>query len=72
MCIIPNVVNFIIRNKHKWVYFLVGIMFLISIYVLRYVNGVFYPGLLILIVSPMVVENLIVLYTNTIKYLNKD
>ena len=70
---IPNVVDFIVFNKRKWIYFIVGIMFFASLFVLRYLNGVFYPVMLMIIISPLVVDNFIrVLYTNSIKYSNKD
>lgn len=68
---IPNVVDFIGENKRKWMYLLVGILFIVLIFILKYVSYIFYPGLLILLLSPLILENFVrVLYTNSLKYSN--
>lgn len=69
--IVPNIVEFIIRGKNKWVYGISGILLLVVMFVVRYVDKVLYPILLIVILLPLIVENFTrVLYTNSSKYLN--
>lgn len=68
---IPNIVEFIFANKYKWVYFIVGLFTIISVFLFSYLDSLLYPGLLLLIVFPLIVTNFIrVLYTNSIKYSN--
>ena len=69
---IPNVVEFISNNNKKWIYLLVGAMTVVNLYLLSYVDPIFYPGLMLGITSPILLEKLIrVLYTNFSKYSNK-
>lgn len=69
---IPNIVEFIIRGENKWIYIIVGIITIVSFFVLKYVDSIVYPALLILMFFPMVMENFVrVLYTNSSKYSNK-
>ena len=68
---LPNIIEFIILNKHRWIYFMVGLLVIVSIFLVKYINAIFYPGLLLFIFSPIILENFgRVLYTISRKYLN--
>ena len=68
---IPNIVDFIGEDKHKWIYFLVGGLFFAIIFITKYVTPSLYPGMLILMLSPLILENFVrVLYTKSLKYSN--
>ena len=54
---IPNVVEFISLNKYKWVYFIVAILIIISLFLMNYIDIVLYPILLIFNVLPLVIFN---------------
>ena len=69
---IPSIIEFVVENKKKWIYFLVGIMAIVNLYLLNYVDPLFYPGLMIGVTLPILLEKSIrVLYTNLSKYSNK-
>lgn len=70
---IPNVVEFVTLDKHKWIYFIVGLMFIVSVFLINYIDSMLYPGLALLAISPLALENFVrVLYTNSLKYSNNE
>ena len=56
---IPNVVGFMTLNKHKWVYLLIGVFFVIGLFVFSYLDILFYPSLLVFITLPLIGFNFI-------------
>ena len=69
---IPIIIEFMLKNKRKWIYFIMGIIFISVIFVLEYVDKVIYPLLSIVICLPIIMEKIVrVLYTFLSKYLNK-
>lgn len=70
--LIPMVIEFIVLNTRKWMYFIVCIMLLSCTFLLNVIDAMFYPMLLLIVFSPMVVEKIVrVLYTFGLKYSNK-
>ena len=68
---IPNIVDFVGENKKHWIYFIVGVLFFCSLFLMKYTDIILYPMLIILVVSPLIIANFFrVLYTNSIKYSN--
>jgi hypothetical protein len=68
---IPNIVDFVGENKKHWIYFIVGALFFCSLFLMKYIDLILYPMLLILVASPLIIANFFrVLYTNSIKYSN--
>lgn len=68
---IPNVVEFVMKSRMKWIYWVSGVLFVVSAFVTQYIDVVFYPMLIVGILFPMIVENFVrVLYTNSSKYSN--
>jgi hypothetical protein len=68
---IPNVVESILINRHKWIYLINAILVVVSIFITSYINEIFYPLLLLVILLPQVIENfIVVLYTIYLKYSN--
>lgn len=68
---IPHIIEFIIKNKYKWAYLLLGVMCVTSLFLLSIFNPIFYPILGLLVFSPLIFINIFgVLYTNSSKYSN--
>ena len=71
--IIPNIIDSISLNKYKWKYFLMGIILLIVIFILPYINKIIMPLVLLIVFLPLIIENFIrVLYTFLLKYSNNE
>ena len=69
---IPSVIEFICIGKRRWIYFLVGLMFVVNLYIFSYIDPIFYPAFLVGMALPILIDKFIrVLYTNLLKYSNK-
>ena len=70
---IPIIIEFLLDNKKKWIYFIILSLFVSILFMLGSVNAILYPSLLILLVSPILLEKIVrVLYTFLLKYSNND
>lgn len=70
---IPNIIDFIILNKYKYIYAVVGLLFFSTLFLLPYISSMLYPGLAIFSLSPLIIINFVrVLYTNSLKYSNNN
>lgn len=69
---LPNIIEFITRKKHMWLYVVTIILFIVDLYLLKYVKPVHYPMLFLSSTLPLVVENFLVLKTFSIKYSNNE
>lgn len=68
---IPLVVEFVLRNESRWLYFVCMIVMMALLFVIPYLNPIFYPSLLIWATIPLILKKFfIVLYTKSIKYSN--
>lgn len=68
---IPIIVEFILNNKRKWKYIVVAILLFVSLFVLNYINPIFYPTVIVFIFIPFIMEKIgRVLYTFLLKYSN--
>ena len=66
---IPFVVEFVSLNKNKWIYIIVGFLTVFSVFIMQYLNIIFYPALLVLISLPIIFKDFFgVLYTKIAKY----
>ena len=69
--LVPIIIEFIFMNKRYWIYLIVAIAGVFSLFLLNYVNLLAYPLVLLVTAAPFVIEKIVrILYTIYLKYLN--
>lgn len=61
---LPIIVEFILNNKDRWKYIIVGLLFFSFLFLMRYLNPIFYLLIFIFIFIPFILKKISLFYTH--------